>query len=105
MHPGRKAIPLEKTPSTKSAAKSAKEEQHLEETPVTSTKRKRGDEKFVAYQVVYTDGDEEILILKKQRFELIDDDSESEEEEATDHPSPETSSEAYAPEEENENKF
>uniref|UniRef100_A0A6M2F4H2 Tudor domain-containing protein n=1 Tax=Populus davidiana TaxID=266767 RepID=A0A6M2F4H2_9ROSI len=46
------------------------------------------------HKVVYTDGDEEILILKKQRFELIDDDSESEEEEATDHPSPETSSEA-----------
>ncbi|KAJ6995194.1 hypothetical protein NC653_017853 [Populus alba x Populus x berolinensis] len=37
----------EKTHSTKSAAKSAKEEHHLEETPVTSTKRKRaaGDEK------------------------------------------------------------
>ncbi|KAI5556158.1 hypothetical protein BDE02_18G016600 [Populus trichocarpa] len=46
------------------------------------------------HKVVYTDGDEEILILKRQRFELIDDDSESEEEEATDHPSPETSSEA-----------
>ncbi|KAB5513845.1 hypothetical protein DKX38_027751 [Salix brachista] len=45
------------------------------------------------HKVVYTDGDEEILILKRQRFELVGDDSESEEEEATDHPSPETSSE------------
>ncbi|KAJ6732241.1 TRANSCRIPTIONAL REGULATOR [Salix purpurea] len=45
------------------------------------------------HKVVYTDGDEEILILKRQRFEFVGDDSESEEEEATDHPSPETSSE------------
>lgn len=28
-------------------------------------------------QVLYTDGDEEILILKRQKFELIGDDSES----------------------------
>ncbi|XP_052309801.1 sister chromatid cohesion protein PDS5 homolog C isoform X5 [Populus trichocarpa] len=122
----------EKTHSTKSAAKSAKEEHHLEETPVTSTKRKRaaGDEKapdikefdenvvgskvkvwwpkdrqfyegkIVSFdsikkkhKVLYTDGDEEILILKRQKFELIGDDSESDKEEAADHSSPETSSE------------
>ncbi|KAL9363527.1 hypothetical protein Peur_046312 [Populus x canadensis] len=122
----------EKTHSTKSAAKSAKEEHHLEGTPVTSTKRKRaaGDEKapdikefdenvvgskvkvwwpkdrqfyegkIVSFdsikkkhKVLYTDGDEEILILKRQKFELIGDDSESDKEEAADHSSPETSSE------------
>ncbi|KAJ6915276.1 hypothetical protein NC651_017312 [Populus alba x Populus x berolinensis] len=122
----------EKTHSTKSAAKSAKEEHHLEETPVTSTKRKRaaGDEKAPdikefdenvvgskvkvwwpkdrqfyegkiisfdsikkKHKVLYTDGDEEVLILKRQKFEFIGDDSESDKEEAADHSSPETSSE------------
>ncbi|KAJ6743862.1 ANDROGEN INDUCED INHIBITOR OF PROLIFERATION AS3 / PDS5-RELATED, partial [Salix viminalis] len=122
----------EKTPSTKSAAKSAKEEHHLDETPVTSTKRKRaaGDEKASdikefdenvvgskvkvwwpkdrqyyegkvvsfdpikkKHKVLYTDGDEEMLILKKQKFEFVGDDSESNKEEAARHSSPETSSE------------
>ncbi|XP_011031466.1 PREDICTED: uncharacterized protein LOC105130590 isoform X2 [Populus euphratica] len=122
----------EKTHSTKSAAKTAKEEHHLEETPVTSTKRKRaaGDEKapdikefdenvigskvkvwwpkdrqfyegkIVSFdsikkkhKVLYTDGDEEILVLKRQKFEFIGDDSESDKEEAADPSSPETSSE------------
>eukprot|EP00258_Populus_trichocarpa_P042804 XP_024458823.1 WASH complex subunit 2 isoform X2 [Populus trichocarpa] len=45
------------------------------------------------HKVLYTDGDEEILILKRQKFELIGDDSESDKEEAADHSSPETSSE------------
>ncbi|KAJ6697744.1 ANDROGEN INDUCED INHIBITOR OF PROLIFERATION AS3 / PDS5-RELATED [Salix purpurea] len=122
----------EKTPSTKSAAKSAKEEHHLDETPVTSTKRKRaaGDEKASdikefdenvvgskvkvwwpkdrqyyegkvvsfdpikkKHKVLYTDGDEEMLILKRQKFEFVGDDSESNKEEAARHSSPETSSE------------
>ncbi|CAK7353912.1 unnamed protein product [Dovyalis caffra] len=121
----------DKTPTTKSAAKSAKEEHLLEETPVTSTKRKRAsgnekvsdvkefDENVVGskvkvwwpkdrqfyegkieyfdpikkkHKVAYIDGDEEILSLKRQKFEFMSDDSESEEEEAADHSSHETSS-------------
>lgn len=34
--------------------------------------------KVHSMQVLYTDGDEEILNLKKERWEYIDDDSESE---------------------------
>ncbi|KAJ6995223.1 WASH complex subunit 2-like isoform X2 [Populus alba x Populus x berolinensis] len=45
------------------------------------------------HKVLYTDGDEEVLILKRQKFEFIGDDSESDKEEAADHSSPETSSE------------
>ncbi|KAJ8751855.1 hypothetical protein K2173_026054 [Erythroxylum novogranatense] len=45
------------------------------------------------HKVVYVDGDVETLILKRQKWELIGSDSESNEGEATDHPSPDDSSE------------
>ncbi|KAG5244441.1 myb protein [Salix suchowensis] len=45
------------------------------------------------HKVLYTDGDEEMLILKRQKFEFVGDDSESNKEEAARHSSPETSSE------------
>lgn len=45
------------------------------------------------HKVSYNDGDEEILSLKTERFELIEDDSGSDGEQASDHPSPDASTE------------
>ncbi|PON99217.1 Armadillo-type fold containing protein [Trema orientale] len=45
------------------------------------------------HKVVYTDGDQEILNLKRERFEFIDADSESDEEGETDRSSPDASTE------------
>lgn len=45
------------------------------------------------HKVLYTDGDEEILNLKKEKWEIIKSDSESDEEEAADHTNTDASSE------------
>ncbi|KAF3961334.1 hypothetical protein CMV_014043 [Castanea mollissima] len=45
------------------------------------------------HKVSYNDGDEEMLSLKTERFELIEDDSGSDGEQASDHPSPDASTE------------
>ncbi|XWS70491.1 hypothetical protein CRYUN_Cryun03dG0052600 [Craigia yunnanensis] len=45
------------------------------------------------HKVYYNDGDEEILNLKREKWEAIEDESESDEKEAADHPSPDGSSE------------
>ncbi|XVF89391.1 hypothetical protein PTKIN_Ptkin19aG0126500 [Pterospermum kingtungense] len=44
------------------------------------------------HKVNYIDGDEEILNLKRERWEVIENESGSDEEEAADHPSPDSSS-------------
>ncbi|XP_007011734.2 PREDICTED: protein IWS1 homolog [Theobroma cacao] len=45
------------------------------------------------HKVLYNDGDQEILNLKREKWEFIEDESGSDEEEAADHPSPDGSSE------------
>ncbi|XVE97346.1 hypothetical protein REPUB_Repub03eG0011800 [Reevesia pubescens] len=45
------------------------------------------------HKVLYNDGDEENLNLKREKWEMIEDESGTEEEEAADHPSPDVSSE------------
>ncbi|XP_022754454.1 biorientation of chromosomes in cell division protein 1-like 1 isoform X2 [Durio zibethinus] len=45
------------------------------------------------HKVYYNDGDEEILSLKREKWEVIEDESGSNEEEAADHPIPDGSSE------------
>jgi hypothetical protein len=47
------------------------------------------------HKVLYDDGDEEILNLKKEKWEFIGDDSGSDGEQETDHHSPEASTEMY----------
>ncbi|XP_048331363.2 sister chromatid cohesion protein PDS5 homolog C [Ziziphus jujuba] len=118
--------------SPKSAAKSSKGESHLEETPKTSSKRKRPpgkgkeseaknygedlvgssikvwwpkDQMFYdgivesfdpvkkKHKVAYTDGDEETLNLKREKWEFIEVESRSDAEEESDQSSPDSSTE------------
>ncbi|KAI4337253.1 hypothetical protein L6164_015693 [Bauhinia variegata] len=118
--------------SPKTVSKSTKNEQDSEETPKTSSKRKRTsgkenvsnikeyDEGIVGsrvkvwwpkdrmsyegvvdsfdpvkkkHKIMYDDGDEEILNLKKETFEIIEDESDKEGEEGNNHESPNASAE------------
>ncbi|KAJ9184089.1 hypothetical protein P3X46_007864 [Hevea brasiliensis] len=122
----------EKVSSPKSAAKLAKDEHKLEETPKVDSKRKRssGNEKASGtreydaslvdlrvkvwwpkdrtfyegvirsydpvkkkHEVAYDDGDTEILNLKREKWEIIEDESAPDEGESTDRQSPDVPSE------------
>ncbi|XP_052209614.1 sister chromatid cohesion protein PDS5 homolog C-like [Diospyros lotus] len=124
----------ERGSSPKTSSKSAKIESHLEETPNTSSKRKRTPGKVEApdiveydhnlvgkkikvwwpkdkafydgvidsfdsakkrHKVLYTDGDEEILNLKREKWQFVRDDSASDGEEATERRSPDSSAEIH----------
>ncbi|KAF7817297.1 Sister chromatid cohesion protein PDS5 like B-B [Senna tora] len=89
--------------SPKSGTRLTKDEQHPEETPKTTSKTKHSPgkeneshikeygENLVGSRVMYDDGDEEILNMKKEKWEFIEVDSASDEEEGRDHSSPDTS--------------